>query len=94
MARERTPEGKRVVIPVRVSEPKAAAIDKARGETARSVWVETAIDERLDRLGQAGYEQRSHKSNRKRTTAPTAAREPEGASDIAAFYRDRNGEQE
>jgi hypothetical protein len=44
MARERTPEGKRVVIPVRVSEPKAAAIDAARGETPRSVWVEAAID--------------------------------------------------
>ena len=56
MARERTPEGKRVVIPVRVSEPKAAAIDKARGETARSVWVEAAIDERLERLDQAEYE--------------------------------------
>ena len=56
MARERTPEGKRVVIPVRVSEPKAAAIDKARGETPRSVWVEAAIDERLERLGQAEYE--------------------------------------
>lgn len=47
MARERTPEGKRIVIPVRVSEPKAAEIDKARGETPRSVWVERAIDTAL-----------------------------------------------
>lgn len=47
MARERTPEGKRVVIPVRVSEPKAAAIDKARGGTPRSVWIEQAIDAAL-----------------------------------------------
>ena len=44
MARARTPEGKRVVIPVRVSEPKAAAINEARGDTPRSVWVERAID--------------------------------------------------
>jgi len=53
MARERTPEGKRVVIPVRVSEPKAAAIDAARGDTARSVWVEGAIDAELARLDAA-----------------------------------------
>ena len=44
MARARTPDGKRRVIPVRVSEPKFAAIEAARGETARSVWVEAAID--------------------------------------------------
>jgi len=42
--RPRTPEGKRIVLPVRVSEPKAAAIDAARGETPRSVWIEGAID--------------------------------------------------
>lgn len=47
MARERTPLGKRVVIPVRVSEPMAEAVDKARGDTARSVWVEEAIAARL-----------------------------------------------
>ena len=39
MARARTPEGKRVVIPVRVSEPLAAGLDKARGELTRSAWV-------------------------------------------------------
>jgi hypothetical protein len=54
MARERTPEGKRVVIPVRVSEPKAEAIDKARGETPRSVWVEGAIDAELSRFDRDG----------------------------------------
>ena len=39
MARARTPEGKRVVIPVRVSEPMAAELDKARGDLDRSAWV-------------------------------------------------------
>ena len=39
MARARTPEGKRVVIPVRVSEPMAAELDKARGELTRSSWL-------------------------------------------------------
>ena len=39
MARARTPEGKRVVIPVRVSEPLAADLDRARGELTRSAWV-------------------------------------------------------
>lgn len=41
------PLGKRVVIPVRFSEPMAAAIDEARGETPRSVWIEEAVAARL-----------------------------------------------
>ena len=51
MARTRTPGGKRKVIPVRVSEPKFAAIEAARGETPRSVWVEAAIDAYLSPPG-------------------------------------------
>lgn len=39
--------GKRVVIPVRVSEPMRDAIDAARGDTPRSVWVEEAIAAKL-----------------------------------------------
>lgn len=82
VARERTPEGKRVVIPVRVSEPKAEAIDLARGDTPRSVWVEQAIDAALTLLAAGQPEPRS-----------AAARQsgPESASDIAAFFRRRNG---
>lgn len=45
--RPRTADGKRVVIPVRVSDPKKAAIDAARGDTPASVWVEAAIDAAL-----------------------------------------------
>ena len=43
VARKRTLEGKRVVIPVRVSEPMAAELDKARGELTRSAWVRAVL---------------------------------------------------
>ena len=42
--RPKTADGKRKLIPVRVSEPKFAAIEAARGGIPRSVWVEAAID--------------------------------------------------
>lgn len=41
------PLGKRVVIPVRVSEPMRDAIDAARGEMPRSAWIEEAVASRL-----------------------------------------------
>jgi hypothetical protein len=85
MARERTPEGKRVVIPVRVSEPKAEAIDKARGDTPRSVWVERAID---------AFLVAARNAKPRRSSAKDPRREPESASDIAAaIFRRTNGGQ-
>lgn len=45
--RPRLPLGKRVVIPVRVSEPMRDAIDAARGEVPRSAWIEEAVAARL-----------------------------------------------
>ena len=43
MARSLTPEGKRITISVKVSEPEAAAIDAARGDLTRSAWLHQAI---------------------------------------------------
>ena len=42
--RPRTADGRRELVSARVSEAKLAAIDAARGETPRSVWVQAAID--------------------------------------------------
>jgi len=39
MARPKSPDGKRVPMSTRFSEPEAAAIDAARGNTDRSVWL-------------------------------------------------------
>jgi hypothetical protein len=43
MTRAKLPEGKRVTICAKVSEPTAAEIDAARGEMSRSAWVQAAI---------------------------------------------------
>lgn len=49
--RKPEPEGKRVTICVKVSEPLAAAIDSARGDASRSAWVRDAISGRLTGIG-------------------------------------------
>jgi hypothetical protein len=43
MARTQTPDGKRVTICIKVSEPEAAAIDAARGALTRSAWGRGAM---------------------------------------------------
>jgi len=42
MPRRLTPTGRRVVVPVRVSEDTARQIDAARGEVSRSEWLHRA----------------------------------------------------
>ena len=42
VTRKQTPEGKRVTMGVKFSEPEAAMIDTARGTTTRSEWLRTA----------------------------------------------------
>jgi hypothetical protein len=47
MTRGKLPDGKRVTICAKVSEPDAQAIDAARGDMTRSAWVQLAIADRL-----------------------------------------------
>lgn len=46
--RTRTPDGRRVVIAVRVSESAASAIDLARGGQSRSSWLQSLIAAELE----------------------------------------------
>jgi len=47
MGRRRLPEGKRNVIGLKVSDAKFQAVEAARGDLDRAVWVEAAIDAAL-----------------------------------------------
>ena len=47
MGRVRTEDGKRVSIGLKVSEAKAKAVDAARGETPRALWLEALVDAAL-----------------------------------------------
>ena len=47
MSRTRTVNGKRRVIGLKVSDAKYDAVEAARGETPRALWVEAAIDKAL-----------------------------------------------
>jgi len=85
MARPKTPQGKRITICIKVSEEQAALIDTARGNRDRSEWGR-------DALLAAAERQRPPAGHADRQAGVTrAAREPESASDIAAFFRRRNG---
>jgi hypothetical protein len=71
MARPRTPDGRRVIVPVRLSEADATALDAARGTTPRSEWVAQAIRARLQAGRSAAAKSRSPRAARPRP-APTA----------------------
>jgi hypothetical protein len=47
MTRKKTPDGKRVLMAAKVSEPVAAAVDAARGMQTRSAWIQDAIAAKL-----------------------------------------------
>lgn len=44
MSRVKTPDGKRVSLGLKVSEAKAAWVDKLRGDTPRALWLESLVD--------------------------------------------------
>jgi hypothetical protein len=48
MSRPKTEHGKRVTIAVKVSEPKALAVDERRGELTRAAYLESLIDADLN----------------------------------------------
>ena len=80
VARKQTPEGKRVTMGVKFSEPEAEAIDAARGNVNRSEWLRTAALAALGRqppgapptMPPAGPPPRP-----RRAAAPVRFREPE-----------------
>jgi hypothetical protein len=47
MGRVMTPDGKRVSIGLKVSEAKAEAVDAARGDMPRALWLEALVDAAL-----------------------------------------------
>jgi hypothetical protein len=49
MSRTKTVNGKRVTFSVKLSEAKAAAVDRARGSMCAAHWLEAAIDAALAR---------------------------------------------
>ena len=51
MSRVKTPNGKRVLLAVKVSEGTAGAIDSARGDLRRGQWLENLIDAALEAEG-------------------------------------------
>jgi hypothetical protein len=53
VSRPKMPEGKRIPISFKISEPVAAEIDKARGSLTRAAWIQGAIDKAL--AADAGY---------------------------------------
>lgn len=57
VARTKTPDGKRITIATKVSEPTAAAIDTRRGPVTRSEWLATAA---LGALGDYRHERRDN----------------------------------
>jgi hypothetical protein len=51
MGRKKLADGKRVLLALKVSEGKAAAVDSARGELLRGQWIEKLIDAALEAEG-------------------------------------------
>lgn len=87
MARPKNPDGKRVTMSTRFSEPEAERIDAARGDLDRSEWLRSAA---LASLA-AGSQEPQRDGSRK---AARPGREPESTSDImAALRRRKNGGQ-
>jgi hypothetical protein len=62
VARTKTPDGKRITIATKVSEPTAAAIDTRRGPVTRSEWLASAA---MDALGDYRHERRDNCHHRR-----------------------------
>jgi hypothetical protein len=75
MARTQTPDGKRVTICIKVSEPEAAVIDAARGTLTRSAWGRDALIAQSAGRAPAVKPKRPARASQPATTrpAPTAA---------------------
>lgn len=96
MARKQTPDGRRVTVCAKLSEPEAAAVDTARGTLTRGTWLRMAA---LAYLGTDPGRQdtpqptakpkqtRSPRTKPDGTTRKTA--QPESAADIMAALRAR-----
>ena len=81
MSRPKTEHGKRVALSVKVSEPKAQAVDARRGMLTRAAYLESLIDADLN--GYTGKPEGAARSARKpRRTAPPAAEAPEVVPDV------------
>ena len=81
MSRPKTPDGKRVSLSVKVSEPKAQAVDARRGMLGRAAYLESLIDADLN--GFTGKPEPAGRSALKpRRAVPPAAEAPEPEPDV------------
>ena len=71
MTRTRTEAGKRCSVGLKVSEAVFAAIEAARGETPRALWLEGLIDAELARV--AGLPRVAARLPQRRAPRPSAA---------------------
>jgi hypothetical protein len=74
MGRPKLPDGKRVSLSVKVSEAKAAAVDRRRGPRGRAAYLESLIDADLSLTGKPVPARNGKPENRpKARRAPAAA---------------------
>ena len=81
MSRPKTEHGKRVALSVKVSEPKAQAVDARRGMLTRAAYLESLIDADLN--GFTGKPEGAARPGAKRRAVPPARRAAPTASELA-----------